>query len=126
MRPLVSVLLVALISLVAYRLFLSKAVGPGTGATPQQTIDAVGAKNDLLSIAQAERTYFPEHGSYASFDQLVSSGALSMKRPSRAGYSYSVETSATGFTVSAKCITPPSQPCTSYAVDQNMEVHAVP
>jgi hypothetical protein len=49
-----------------------------------------------------------------------------MGKPARAGFTYSVETTAGGFIAAAKCNSSPATPCTSFAVDQNMEVHAAP
>ena len=77
MKSLVGILVVAALSVVVYKLYLTKALPP-EGKTPQQTIDVVGVKNDLLAIAQAERGYQAEHGSYASLDVLESSGAMVM------------------------------------------------
>jgi hypothetical protein len=118
-------LVVAVIALLVYKFYLGKTVSPGT-STPTATIDVVGVKNDLLGIAQAERAYQAEHGSYASLDELTSSGALTMKRASRGGYTYDVETSAAGFRAIAHCPSAQGSPCTNYAVDQSMEVQAIP
>lgn len=127
MRGLIGVLIVAVIGVVIYRLYLSQVQQPaGGGTTPVQTISAAGAQNDLLAIAQAERVYNTEHGSYASLDELVSSGSLSMGKPARAGFTYSVETTAGGFAAAAKCDSSPAAPCMSFTVDQTMQVHAAP
>jgi hypothetical protein len=123
MRSMIGLLVVALIAVLMYRFYFSKMQNSGAVvATPAQTIDVVGVKNDLLGIAQAERAYQAEHGSYASFDELTSSGALTMKRASRDGYTYDVETSASGFRAIAHCPTATMPGCSSWAVDQSMEV----
>lgn len=87
MRSVIGLVVVAAIVLLSYKIYFSK-LGTGSGATggPTQTIDIVGVKGDLLSIAQAERIYQTQHGSYASLDDLVSSGALSMRKDGRDGY----------------------------------------
>jgi hypothetical protein len=127
MRGLIGILIVAVIGVVVYRLYLSQVQQPaGGGTTPTQTISAAGAQNDLLSIAQAERIYYTDHGTYASLDELVSSGALTMGKPARTGFTYSVETTAGGFTAVAKCESSPAAPCTTFAIDQTMQVHAGP
>jgi hypothetical protein len=127
MGRIIGLLVVALIAVAMYKLYFSKIQNSGTGAgTPAQTIDVVGVKNDLLGIAQAERAYQAEHGSYASLDELTSSGALSMKRTSRDGYTYDVETSASTFRAVAHCPAATSPGCTSWAIDQSMEVQPVP
>ena len=122
---LIGFLVVALIVMLAYKLYFSQAQSAGTGA-PAQTISVVGVKNDLLAIAQAERAYQAEHGSYASLDELISSGAMTMKKPGRDGYTYGVETSADSFRVIAHCPAASSPGCTNYAVDQNMDVQPAP
>ena len=65
MRSLAGLLVVALISVLAYKLYFSKMQSSETG-TPVQTISVVGVKNDLLAIARAERAYQAEHGSYGA------------------------------------------------------------
>jgi len=125
MRSLVGLLVVALISVLAYRLYFSKIQSSETG-TPVQTISVVGVKNDLLAIAQAERAYQAEHGSYGSLEELKSAGAMSMLRDARDGYSYEVETSASGFQVTAKCSSATNPGCSNWSVDQTMQVQPAP
>jgi hypothetical protein len=119
-----ALVVVAGVMLFLYKNSLTQSQASGA-ATPSQTIDAVGVKNDLIAIAQAERTYQAEHGSIGSLDELVSSGAMSMKKSGRDGYTYGVEASGDGFRVTAHC---PSSPggCTNYAVDQTMEIRTEP
>jgi len=120
-----SLLAVAIIVMLAYKFYFSQAQSAGTG-TPTQTISVVGVKNDLIAIAQAERAYQAEHGSYTSLSELVSSGTMMMKKSERDGYTYRVETSADGFRVIAQCPATTSPGCTNYAVDQNMDVQPAP
>jgi len=123
MKSLVGLLVVALIVSVAYKYYFSKLESEGTG-TPQQTIDVVGVKNDLLGIAQAERAHQAQNGSYTSLDQLIYSGELTMRRTSRDGYTYSVETGNQTFRAIAHCPTATYPGCSDFAVDQSMEVQA--
>lgn len=122
MRSVISLLVVAAIVLVSYKLYFSQMRTEGGTGSPVQTIDVVGVKNDLLAIAQAERAYQAEHGSYASFDDLTSSGSLTMRKPSRNGYTYDVETTAESFRVIAHCPSTTTVGCVDYSVDQTMEV----
>lgn len=123
MRSLVSLLAVLAIVFLSYRLYFSKMSQTAGASTPVETIDVVGVKNDLLAIGQAERVYQAEHGSYASLDDLVSSGDLTMRRAGRDGYAYDVETSADGFRAVAHCPRTTEQGCVDYSVDQSMEIH---
>jgi len=125
MRSVVSLLVVAVIALLAYKFWFSQLQARGSGATPQQTISIVGVKTDLIGIAQAERTYQAEHGSYVSLDELISSGALTIPTKGRNGYTYDVETSDGGFRVVAHCPSSTSPGCQDWAVDQTMEVQPV-
>jgi len=100
MRSLVSLVVVALIAIGAYSYFL-KRVAPGPGQLATQSISTTGVQMDLNAIAQAQRLYFAQNGSYASLDQLVSGGAMNLSRAGRDGYTYTVETSPTGFRVTA-------------------------
>ena len=65
MKSMVGILVVLVISLLAYKYYFAKAQSDGAG-TPAQTINIVGVKNDLLALAQAERGYQAEHGGFAS------------------------------------------------------------
>jgi hypothetical protein len=127
MRSLLGILAVALIAVLAYKFYFSQMQSAGTGtATPAQAIDIVGVKNDLVGIAQAERAYQAEHGSYASMDELTSSGALTMKKSGRDGYTYDVQTFDSSFRAIAHCPAATSPGCTSFAIDPSMEVQAAP
>lgn len=127
MGRIVGLLVVALIAVLMYKFYFAKLQDSGTGAgTPRQTVDIVGVKNDLLGIAQAERAYQADNGAYASLDELYSSGALSMSHTGRDGYAYHVETSESSFRAVAQCPAETSPGCTSWAVDESMEVQPVP
>ena len=125
MKSMLGILVVLVISLLAYKYYFSKAQSDGTG-TPAQTINIVGVKNDLLALAQAERGYQAEHGGFASLDDLTSSGALAMQNRSRQGYTYVIENTSTGFRAVAHCPGATNPGCTDYFVDQTMEVQTAP
>jgi len=125
MGRVIGLLVVMVIVGLIYKFYFAKLQSEGAG-TPTQTINVVGVKNDLLQIAQAERMYLAQHSSYASLDELVSSGAMSMSKSGRDGYTYEVETSAEGFRALARCPSSTNPGCTNWAVDQNMEVKPAP
>lgn len=122
---LVGVLVVALVAVMVYKYFLASGQSEGT-ATPVQTIDAVGAQNDLIAIAQAERAYQAEHGKYASLDELISGGSMQMRKPSRQGYTFDVDASDRNFRATARCASPSLPGCHNYTVDQTMTVQLAP
>jgi hypothetical protein len=125
MRGLIGLVIVLAIVFVSYKLFFAQLQATGS-AQPTRTIDVVGVKNDLLAIAQAERVYQAEHSSYATIDQLTSSGALSMQKSGRDGFTYSADASPSSFRVIATCPAATTPGCTNYAVDETMEVRSIP
>ena len=117
-------LVAALIAAFTYKFYFSQSSTGTAASNPTQTIDVVGVKNDLVAIGQAERLYQVEHSSYASLDDLVSSGAMSMKKTGRDGYTYSVDSSTDSFRATAQCPAATLPGCTSYFIDQTMQVQA--
>lgn len=124
----ISLVIVAAIGLVIYKVYFAQLQAtPGAeAAAPTRIVDVVGVKNDLLAIAQAERIYQAQHGSYGSMSDLTSSGAMALSKPGRDGYTYEVETSANSFHVVARCSAAAIPECTNYAVDDTMEVQPAP
>jgi hypothetical protein len=130
MKGLISLLIVAAIGMGFY-MYTLKQAAPGPGMVATQAIDLTGVQMDLNAIAQAERMYFAQNGSYADLSTLASSGTMNIARTSRGGYNYSVETTGAGFTATAtytappievpKGVTPPRFP--TITVDQTMQVH---
>jgi len=98
----ISILVVAAISLGCYYFFLKRAAPDPNGNTvATQEISTTAVEMDITSIAQSERMYFVQNGSYASLDQLASSGTMNINRDGRDGYTYAVEPSGAGFTITA-------------------------
>ena len=124
----IGLLFAAAIAVGVYYYYLKQAA-PGQGMVATQAISTTGVEMDLNAIAHAERTYFAQNGSYADLDQLTSSGALPMTRSGRDGYTYSIETSGNGFTVTARHAdafpangaAPLHYP--AFSIDQNMQIH---
>jgi hypothetical protein len=93
----------------------------GTG-DPKALINITGVKNDLLRMAQAERTYWATNSRYGSLEELQSSGDLTVD-PSRGrdGYTYSATYDEQTFTISATYSGPaPNMP--TIHIDQTMQV----
>ena len=125
---LIGLLFAAAIAIGVYYVYVKQAA-PAPGMAVTQSITTTGVEMDLNAIAQAERNYFAQNGSYADLDQLSSSGTLALSRTGRDGYTYSIETSGNGFTVSARHsdvppspgVAPPHYPALS--IDQTMQLH---
>jgi hypothetical protein len=78
-----------------------KTLTPGAGnGSPQEFAIIAGVKNDLLSIANAERGYLALQGKYASLDELISGNFISIKSE-RPPYIYDVQTTDNSFRATA-------------------------
>ncbi len=127
---LIGILVSAALGIGVY-MYTLKESAPAPGMVVTQNISVTGVKNDLVAIAQAERMYYTQNGSYADLPTLTTNGTMNIARTSRDGYTYSVEPSANSFTVTATYtappvanpagVTPPRFP--TYTIDQTMEVH---
>lgn len=126
MRALASVLVVALLAGGIYYFYIRRLPMAAEGTAATQAISLTGVQNDLLSIAQAERTYMVQNGNCGSMDELVSSGALAVSKPVRAGYTYVIECSGGNFTVTASHAPAPAGAqgvrYPAMTIDQTMQV----
>jgi hypothetical protein len=92
-------------------------------SNPKATVDLIGVRNDLLAIAQAERSHAAMQGSYVSIEALRSQGDLTMTRDSRGPYNYSAEITDSSFRVVATYSGPEGSGMPqSISVDQTMQV----
>lgn len=97
--------------------------GPAGAQPPAETIDVVGVKSDLLSIAQAERMYLASHGSYASVDDLQHDGSLTFSGANRRGYSYTAEVDdGQHFKITAVPAEPAKAGWPTLTIDETMQV----
>jgi hypothetical protein len=128
MRALAAILVACAVIFGVYHFYLKKMPTTDQGTAPTQAISLTGVRSDLLQIAQAERAYVVENGRCGSLDELTSSHSLTMARPERDGYTYSVECSGGDFRVTGRhAPTPEGSPIRypALAIDQNMEVREV-
>jgi hypothetical protein len=93
-------IIVMAVGMYIYSLQLKNVSAPGGAGAPTGTANIVGVKNDLISIANAERGYFVTQQKYASLDELVSGNYITIERQ-RPPYTYEVETTTSGFRVTA-------------------------
>lgn len=106
-------------------LYTHQAAGPGGAApTAKATIDLAGVKSDLLMLANAERGQLALEGKYASLDELVAKGSVTVGRTRRAPYSYSAEVNgATGFRIIATYEGPSDQGAPQrVSIDETMQL----
>jgi len=92
-------------------------------SNPTATVDLIGVRNDLLAIAQAERSHQAAQGNYVSIEALRSQGDLSMTRDNRGPYNYSAEVSDSAFRIVATYSGPESSGMPkTLSIDQTMQV----
>ena len=112
-----------------YYIFLKQA-SPAGGGTPTQVISTTRVEIDLSTIGNAERSYFAQNSAYATMDQLVSGGELPIAISGRDGYTYSIDASTSGFTVTAKWAPQTAEQQALHAptviVDQTYQVRQIP
>jgi hypothetical protein len=97
-------------------------LGCGQAAPPQQQIDVVGIRSELLVIGQAEGHYLVEHSTYATIEQLQQDSLLT-GAADRRGYTFSVAVDGSqGFTVTASPSDPAKKGWPTLAMDQTMQV----
>ena len=125
MRAVVSLLIVVLIIFAVYRVALKQMPTTDRGTASTHAISLTGVRSDLLQIGQAERRFMAENGHCASFDELISSNAMTVSRSGRDGYSYSVDCSGSDFSVTARHAPAPKDSPVRFptlALDQTMQV----
>ena len=102
MRAFALVLVAAAVLFGVYEVYLKKMPTTDSGTAATQAISLTGVRSDLLQIGQAERANIALNGKCASLDELISSGAMSMSRTTRDGYTYQVNCSGSDFQVVAE------------------------
>ncbi|HXL21092.1 MAG TPA: hypothetical protein VOA78_01400 [Candidatus Dormibacteraeota bacterium] len=128
MRALVGILVTAALLFGVYYLYLKKMPTTDQGTASTQAISLTGVRMDLLQIAQSERSYAALNSRCASLDELISSHSITMERPERDGYSYTVSCSGADFTATARHAPARAGSPIRYpilAIDQNLQVHEV-
>ncbi len=111
-----------------YLLFLKKMPTAAEGTASTQAINISGVRMDLLQIAKAERISISVEGHCMSMDELLASGSMSMSRPERDGYTYSVDCSGNDFTATAQhaaALAGSSIRYPNMVIDQSMQVREV-
>ena len=101
----------------------AKSVTPEGSGKVTGLVDTVGVQNDLLAIANAERSQFALEGKYLPLDELRSKGVINLPASGRAGYTYSVDAGSDGFRAVASYSGAPSTAPQTISIDQTMEIH---
>jgi hypothetical protein len=100
----------------------AKSVMPEGSNNVRAVADITGVQNDLLAIANAERSQFALEGKYLSLDELRSKGVINLPAAGRAGYTYSVEFGGNSFRAVASYSGPPGAAPQTISINQTMEI----
>ena len=92
------------IGMYIYSIQVKTLMPSGAAGNSQDVTTVTGVKNDLISIANAERGYQASQGKYASLEELISGNYLTIKSE-RPPYMYNIETSSNGFRATATRMT---------------------
>ena len=98
------------------------AVGCSQPAPPQQQIDTVGIRSELLVIGKAEGQYLVAHSTYATLEQLQQDSLLT-GGPDRRGYTFSIEVNGSeGYKVTAMPSDPEKKNWPTLVMDQTSQI----
>jgi hypothetical protein len=112
-----------------YLLYVRKIPTAAEGTVSTQAASITGVRMDLLQIAKAEHNSISVDGHCMTMEELLASGSMSMSRPERDGYSYSVECSGNDFTATAHHAAAPAGSAFRYpsmVIDQSLQVRELP
>jgi hypothetical protein len=102
---------------------MQRSVGSGSDrASPQEQVDVVSIRQQLLTIGQAERQYLATHGTYATLEQLEQDDLLPGGAEVR-GYVFSAAVAgAKGFTITATPVDAEKVDWPVLEIDERMQV----
>jgi hypothetical protein len=108
---------------VGYFLYTKSLTSAGVAdAPPQQTIDTIDIKTNLMNIGQAERIYVVSHGTYGTLEQLQQDGSSALPNENR-GYVFGVTPNgAQSFTAIATPTDPNKPGWPTLTMDEKMVV----
>jgi hypothetical protein len=87
---------------------------------PTTVVSVTGVRNDLLSMANAQKRYLATHPAYASLEELRSDGDIHV--PSRPDFVYAIDADNSHFTITATYIGPDKKAPRRLRVDDSMTI----
>jgi hypothetical protein len=100
----------------------STACQTGNGKPPQEQIDVVSIRSELLQIAKAEQTYLAMYSKYGTLEELQMEKLL-VDAPDRRGFTFTLSISGTdGFVVTAAPADPGKTNWPTLTIDQTSQI----
>ena len=90
------------------------------GVTTKASVNVIGVRNDLLSMANAEKRYRVFNSKYASLDELRTNGDITV--PSRPDFRYAADAGDSTFTISATYVGADPRAPRRISIDENLEL----
>jgi hypothetical protein len=90
------------------------------GKAPKSTVNVIGVRNDLLSMANAEKRYWVSNAKYASLDELRSFGDTPV--PTRPDFRYSADAGSNTFTITATYLGSDPQAPKHFSIDDTLTI----
>jgi hypothetical protein len=112
-------------SFFVYHSYFSQASGAVGTAPPQEQIDVVDIRSNLLTIGQAERLYLVAHGSYGTLEDLRKDGPPSIGTDVRGYVFAAVPEADRTFTVTATPTDPNRAGWPTLMITDAMQVHEI-
>lgn len=81
---------------------------------------------DLLKLGRAQQFYYSEHNRFGTMDELIASGAVTMKKPGRGIYLFVSEPKDDGFQIWARPQGDEADRWPALVINQRMEIDEIP
>ena len=113
-----------IVLLIGYLIYTSQIRAVGDGKTLVNQVNLTAVRDDLLSLAQAERLHCAANGSYATLEELRHSNVMnSIPEAGRSGYQYTVEVDgAAHFKITARQTDSSRSDLPTLSIDETLQL----
>jgi hypothetical protein len=107
---------------IGYFVYANSLTPAASQTPPQQQIDVVDIRANLMTIGQAERIYVTAHGTYATMEQLQQQAPPQIPAENR-GYVFAIAVNgAQSFTATATPVDPDKAGWPTLEIDETMSI----